>query len=364
MLVFAAVAWSQTERELEDLFWREVVCEDEREVEAYLQQYPSGAYVADARTCLAVIDRRAKVEARLGLDRQACIWVQRGLTVLDYQVGAADGLFDSATRTALRQWQREEGVAVTGYLTQAQADTLIATGRAAAIRQAHEAAVRRAEEAERQRVAREAERQRAAQQRAEEAERQRAAQQRAEEAERQRAAQQRAEEAERQRAAQQRAEEAERQRAAQQRAEEAERQRAAQQRAEEAERQRAAQQRAEEAERQRAAQQRAEEAERQRAAQQRAERQRLAAARQVQEAARQREANELVNTIGMEFVRIEPGTFQMGLPTRRVGRSDEISLHTVQISQPFYLGKYEVTQSQWRAVLGNNPSRFADCGDT
>ena len=269
MLVFAAVAWSQTERELEDLFWREVVCEDEREVEAYLQQYPSGAYVADARTCLAVIDRRAKVEARLGLDRQACIWVQRGLTVLDYQVGAADGLFDSATRTALRQWQREEGVAVTGYLTQAQADTLIATGRAAARRQAHEAAVRRAEEAERQRVAREAERQRLAQ-----------------------------------------------------------------------------------------------EAERQRAAQQRAERQRLAAARQVQEAARQREANELLNTIGMEFVRIEPGTFQMGLPTRRVGRSDERSLHTVQISQPFYLGKYEVTQSQWRAVLGNNPSRFADCGDT
>jgi len=66
----------------------------------------------------------------------------------------------------------------------------------------------------------------------------------------------------------------------------------------------------------------------------------------------------------MEFVRIEAGTFRMGLPTRRTGRSDERSLHTVHITQPFYLGKYEVTQGQWRAVLGNNPSHFADCGDT
>ncbi len=30
----------------------------------------------------------------------------------------------------------------------------------------------------------------------------------------------------------------------------------------------------------------------------------------------------------------------------------------MQISQPFYLGKYEVTQRQWKAVMGNNPSRF------
>ena len=53
----------------------------------------------------------------------------------------------------------------------------------------------------------------------------------------------------------------------------------------------------------------------------------------------------------------------MGLATRRTGRSDDRSLHTVRISQPFYLGKYEVTQGQWRAVLGNNPSQFTDCGD-
>jgi formylglycine-generating enzyme required for sulfatase activity len=37
---------------------------------------------------------------------------------------------------------------------------------------------------------------------------------------------------------------------------------------------------------------------------------------------------------------------------------DEQPVHEVRISQPFYLGKYPVTQGQWEAVLGNNPSCF------
>ena len=376
MLVLAAVVQGQTAREIEDVFWWEVVCEDEREVQAYLKEYPSGAYVAEARACLAAVAQRAAAEARLDLDQQARIWVQRGLTVLNHPMGAADGLFDPATRTALRQWQRAEGVAVTGYLTPAQAATLIAAGREAATRRAQEAATRRAQEAERRRrrQAREAE-----QRRAEEAERQRqtreAAARQAREAE-----QRRAQEAERQRqtreaaARQARAEEAERQRqtreaaARQARAEEAERQRqtreAAARQAREAE-----QRRAEEAERQRqtreAAARQAEEAERQRQTREATARQaREAEQRRAQEAERQREANELVNTIGMEFVRIEAGTFRMGAPARRAGRSDDRSRYTIHISQPFYLGKYEVTQGQWRAVLGDNPSHFTDCGDT
>ena len=110
---------------------------------------------------------------------------------------------------------------------------------------------------------------------------------------------------------------------------------------------------------------RAEEAERQRQTREAAARQaREAEQRRAQEAGRQREANELVNTIGMEFVRIEAGTFRMGAPARRAGRSDDRSRYTIHISQPFYLGKYEVTQGQWRAVLGDNPSHFTDCGDT
>jgi len=63
----------------------------------------------------------------------------------------------------------------------------------------------------------------------------------------------------------------------------------------------------------------------------------------------------VTNSIGMEFELIQPGEFQMGAPD---GDKDEQPVHTVRISKPFYLGKYEVTQAQWQAVMGNNPSAF------
>ena len=71
---------------------------------------------------------------------------------------------------------------------------------------------------------------------------------------------------------------------------------------------------------------------------------------------------EVQNSIGIEFVLIEPGTFQMGSPATEPGRDADEILHTVTLSQPFYLGKYEVTQAQWQAVLGGNPSWFDNCG--
>lgn len=71
---------------------------------------------------------------------------------------------------------------------------------------------------------------------------------------------------------------------------------------------------------------------------------------------------ELHNSIGMEFVLIEPGTFEMGSPATEAGRDDNETRHRVTLSQPFYLGKYEVTQRQWQAVMGNNPSAFSNCG--
>jgi formylglycine-generating enzyme required for sulfatase activity len=61
------------------------------------------------------------------------------------------------------------------------------------------------------------------------------------------------------------------------------------------------------------------------------------------------------NTMGMEFVLIPAGTFMMGSAD---GDADERPLHQVTISRPFYLGKYEVTQNQWQAIMGNNPSLF------
>ena len=56
-----------------------------------------------------------------------------------------------------------------------------------------------------------------------------------------------------------------------------------------------------------------------------------------------------------EMVLIPAGEFLMGSDA---GDSDEKPEHRVRITKPFYLGKYEVTQEQWAAVMGNNPSRF------
>src|SRR5262249_53070358 len=38
------------------------------------------------------------------------------------------------------------------------------------------------------------------------------------------------------------------------------------------------------------------------------------------------------------------------------------TVHDVKISAPFYLGRFEVTQQEWRVVMGSSPSRFSDCG--
>jgi formylglycine-generating enzyme required for sulfatase activity len=59
------------------------------------------------------------------------------------------------------------------------------------------------------------------------------------------------------------------------------------------------------------------------------------------------------------MVFIPPGTFRMGSPTNEVGRYDwEGPQTTVTISRGFWMGKYEVTQGEYLAVMGSNPSRF------
>ena len=69
------------------------------------------------------------------------------------------------------------------------------------------------------------------------------------------------------------------------------------------------------------------------------------------------------NMIGMEFVLISAGSFQMGSPREEPGRFDSEKQHEVTISKPFYLQTTEVTQGQWKSVMGDNPSRFKECGD-
>ena len=60
----------------------------------------------------------------------------------------------------------------------------------------------------------------------------------------------------------------------------------------------------------------------------------------------------LPGNVEMKFRKIPAGKFTMGGP-----------LHMVTITRPFYLGMYEVTQAQWKAVMGNNPSKIRGCGD-
>ncbi len=64
----------------------------------------------------------------------------------------------------------------------------------------------------------------------------------------------------------------------------------------------------------------------------------------------------LKSSVGSELVFIKGGTFQMGSNSAEAG-SDEKPLHSVSVSD-FFMGKYEVTQKNWQAVMGNNPSSF------
>jgi len=65
---------------------------------------------------------------------------------------------------------------------------------------------------------------------------------------------------------------------------------------------------------------------------------------------------------GIEMVEIPGGTFQMGCgPKDRECFDDEKPRHPVTVPA-FALGKTEVTQGQWKAVMGSNPSNFQQCG--
>jgi formylglycine-generating enzyme required for sulfatase activity len=66
------------------------------------------------------------------------------------------------------------------------------------------------------------------------------------------------------------------------------------------------------------------------------------------------------NSIGMEFVRVPAGSFTTG---SAIGRESEKTSHEVKIAQSFYLLATEVSQGQWKKVMGNNPSSFKQCGD-
>ncbi len=75
------------------------------------------------------------------------------------------------------------------------------------------------------------------------------------------------------------------------------------------------------------------------------------------------EAETITNSIGMDLVTIPAGEFMMGSDdSDERAREDEKPQHLVRITKPILIGQYEVTQSQYEQVMGNNPSWFSSTG--
>ncbi len=66
----------------------------------------------------------------------------------------------------------------------------------------------------------------------------------------------------------------------------------------------------------------------------------------------------LMSSLGMKLAWIPPGSFLMGSPASEAKRNDDETQHRVTLTKGFCMGIHPVTQGQWRAVMGYNPSHF------
>jgi len=72
----------------------------------------------------------------------------------------------------------------------------------------------------------------------------------------------------------------------------------------------------------------------------------------------------MANTLGMNFVYIPPGSFIMGSVNEREDNNTTFERqHAVILTTGFFMQTTEVTQGQWKTVMGHNPANFQDCGD-
>ncbi|MEO6390392.1 MAG: formylglycine-generating enzyme family protein [Pyrinomonadaceae bacterium] len=70
----------------------------------------------------------------------------------------------------------------------------------------------------------------------------------------------------------------------------------------------------------------------------------------------------LPHGLSLELVKIPAGSFCMGsLEGDSAAGDNEMPRHRVEITREFFLGRFEITQAQWNAVMGTNPSHFKDC---
>ena len=67
------------------------------------------------------------------------------------------------------------------------------------------------------------------------------------------------------------------------------------------------------------------------------------------------------DNVSLEMVLVKPGTFAMGNPQWEAGFLYEGPVHNVTLTKSYYIGKFEVTQAQWTAIMDSNPSY--DIGD-
>ena len=65
-----------------------------------------------------------------------------------------------------------------------------------------------------------------------------------------------------------------------------------------------------------------------------------------------------IKELSITLIRIEPGEFLMGSPDTEPGHHAREHQHKVKITKPFYIASTEVTQAQWKVLMGNNPSYF------
>ncbi len=68
----------------------------------------------------------------------------------------------------------------------------------------------------------------------------------------------------------------------------------------------------------------------------------------------------LADDVKLELIWIPAGTFMMGSPMDELGRSKDEMQHQVTLTKGFWIGKYPMTQAQYKAVVGTNPSYFKE----
>lgn len=76
-----------------------------------------------------------------------------------------------------------------------------------------------------------------------------------------------------------------------------------------------------------------------------------------------RAENKILNSVGMAFVYVAPGSFLRGSPSDELGRENDENQQMVTLANGYYMQTTEVTQGQWKAVMGGLPLHIITCND-